>query len=502
MTHKVEDQLSRIFLLLLFLMPTMVNGQVLQYKNPIIAGFNPDPSVCRVGDDYYLVTSTFEYFPGVPVYHSKDLVNWKMIGHALHRPEQLDLDDVASTAGIYAPTIRYHDGTFYMITTLVSRREGTRPKGNFIVTAKNPSGPWSDPHWIEGANGIDPSLFFDEDGKVYYCGNGTPRDKVDKHHRHIWIQEIDLNTFQLKGKKGYLDAKKYFEEDIIGSPLAFEAPHIYKKGNVYYLLLAHGGTGMGHAVSIWKSDSPYGPWKDNPNNPILTHRGYAASGINATGHADVFQTQNGSWWAVFLAVRSNDRKQNVMGRETFLVPVDWSGMWPVFNPDGEIGRTAFEHQAPTLFKGEQADFNFEDDFEKDQLDLAWSTPRTPRSIWWDLTSKKGKLKLQLRPEEIDQFQQPSFLGIRVPSMQMEAQISLNFRPSEKWECAGLALERGHEAEWTLVKEKKNGKMIISAYHDGNNRVGQYQLKSKREIQLKMQLDHFHPFSLSFFDKKG
>ncbi|GAB5554565.1 MAG: glycoside hydrolase family 43 protein [Saprospiraceae bacterium] len=476
----------------------MTTAQGTNYKNPVIAGFNPDPSICKVGSDYYLVTSTFEYFPGVPVYHSKDLVNWKLIGHALHRPSQLDLDSVASTAGIYAPTIRYHDGLFYMITTLVTRRGGTKPKGNFIVTAENPAGPWSDPHWIEGAEGIDPSLFFDEDGKAYYCGNGSPKEKVDRHHRHIWIQEIDLITFQLKGKRGYLDSKKYFENDIIGSPLAFEAPHLYKKDGAYYLVLAHGGTGMGHAVSIWKSDNPYGPWEDNPGNPILTHRGYASSGINATGHADIFQTQDGSWWSVFLAVRSTNKKQNVMGRETFLAPVDWSGTWPIYNPEGKVGRTAFSHKAPLYFKGKQQGFSFKDKFKKHQLQLAWNFIRTPRTNWWDLKAKKGQLKLQLRPGEIAQYEQPSFLGIRVPSMKIEAAIRLDFMPEKDKECAGLAFERGHDAEWTLVKEMKDGQMVVSAYHDSQTLLGQQILKSTKDIQLSIRLDDF---KMAFYVKE-
>ncbi|MFD1316382.1 glycoside hydrolase family 43 protein [Namhaeicola litoreus] len=472
-------------------------GQSFKYNNPIIAGFNPDPSVCRVGDDYYLVTSTFEYFPGVPIYHSKDLVNWTMIGHVLHRPEQLDLDGVASTAGIYAPTLRYHEGTFYMITTLITNREGTKPKGNFIVTAKNPAGPWSSPHWIDGAPGIDPSLFFDDDGKAYYCGNRNAENQEFRAEKQIWIQEIDLQNFKLKGKIGTLDSKPYYINDIIGSAVAFEAPHIYKKDGVYYLLIAHGGTGMGHAVSIWKSHTPYGPWEDNPDNPILTHRG-DTSGINATGHADVFQTQDGDWWSVFLAVRSTDEKNNVMGRETFLAPVDWSGTWPIYNPKGEVSRTAFTHDAPKLFGGTQKDFNFKDSFSNETLDLNWSMIRTPRSTWWDLKTTMGKLKLLLRPDEIKNYEQPSFLGLRVPDMKIESEVNLDFTPATPSECAGLAFERGHDEEWTLVKELIDDKAVVSVFYNGEKKLGQYQLKSEKTITLKIKLDDF---KMSFFVKE-
>jgi len=480
------------------LMTNTIFSQELTYHNPVIPGFNPDPSVCRVGDDYYLVTSTFEYFPGVPIYHSKDLVNWKMIGHVLHRPEQLDLDKVASTAGIYAPTLRYHNGIFYMITTLVTDREGNKPKGNFIVTATKPEGPWSMPHWIEGAPGIDPSLFFDDDGKAYYCGNYTPKEEelMHKSHRNIWIQEIDLNTFKLKGNRGILDSKPYFVERTIGSPYAFESPHLYKKEGVYYLMLAHGGTGMSHAVSIWKSNSPLGPWEENPKNPILTHRGDLISGINATGHADVFQTKEGDWWSVFLAVRSKDENKNVMGRETFLAPVDWSGTWPIYNPEGKIGSTAMIHKAPKMFKGEQRNFDFVDNFDDKKLNLDWTMIRTPRDVWWAV--KSGKLELKLRPDQIENFQQPSFLGIRVPEMKIDAITTLNFTSKKENECAGIAFERGHDEEWTLVKELRNGKMVVSAYYDGKTLLGQQELKTNKAIELKIHLDHYE---MSFYVKE-
>jgi len=298
-------------------------------NNPILKGFNPDPSVCRVGDDYYMVTSTFEYFPGVPVYHSKDLINWDMIGHAIHRTDQLDFSEIPATHGVFAPTIRYHKGTFYMITTFVTQLQGQQSSnevkgGNFIVTAKNPAGPWSDPHWIDNAPGIDPSLFFDDDGKVYYTGNRTAKDPIYRAQKEIWTQEIDLEKFELKGPISLIEAKPYYENKLLRSALAFEGPHLYKKEGIYYLVISHGGTGMSHAVSIWKSETPMGPWEFNPANPLLTHHGYEGTGINCTGHADFFETQQGDWYTVFLGVRSTENNFNVMGRETFLAPVDWS----------------------------------------------------------------------------------------------------------------------------------------------------------------------------------
>ena len=468
-------------------------GQKKQYNNPIIPGFNPDPSICKVGDDYYLATSSFEYFPGVPIYHSTDLVNWQMVGHALRRPEQLDLESIPSTAGIYAPTLRYHDGTYYMITTLITegQERPNKPAGNFVVTAKNPAGPWSNPIWIESAPGIDPSLFFDDDGKVYYCGNSPPEIPNDKPERQvIWIQEIALPSFKLIGKKSYLESKKYHEQDIIGSPMAFEAPHIYKKEGIYYLLIAHGGTGMGHAVSIWKSKSPFGPWEDNPDNPILTHRGYSESGINCTGHADVFQIEDGSWWSVLLAVRSDDKKNNVMGRETFLAPVDWSGTWPIFNPKGTVGRITFTHDAPSMMTNQKNNTDFEDTFDQKKLNLAWTMIRTPETTWWDLETDPGNVSIKLRPDQIEQFAQPSFLGIRAPDMKMKATTTLNFDPKQPNECAGLAFERGHDAEWTLIKEQLDNKLVVSVYQDGKELLGQVLLQTNNTISLKIELINF------------
>jgi alpha-N-arabinofuranosidase len=491
--------LKRILVGLSLLVAIVSFSQDKTYNNPIIPGYNPDPSVCRVGDDYYLVTSTFEYFPGVPIYHSKDLVNWKMIGHALHRPEQLDLEGVESTKGIFAPTIRYHKGVYYMITTFVTKRTLAKTKGNFIVTATNPEGPWSMPHWIKGAIGIDPSLFFDDNGKVYYCGHKGAENPEFKSETDIWIQEIDLETFQLKGEKGFLVSRPYFEDQtLIGSPTSFEAPHLYKKDGVYYLLIAHGGTSLSHAVSIWKSNSPLGPWEANPKNPILTHRDDKISGINATGHADVFQAKDGEWWSVFLGVRSHDGVKSALGRETFMAPVDWSGVWPIYNPNGEVGRTAYSHKAPKMFKGMQQSHDYKDDFKDTMLSKEWTMIRTPASKWWDLSSQSGKIKIQLRPDEIDEFKQPSFLGIRVPDQKTETQILVDFNPENQSECAGLALERGHEAEWTLVKELRNGKYVISAYKDGKTLLGQYELKTKTAVLLKIHLDNF---LMSFYVKE-
>ena len=221
------------------------------YQNPILPGFYPDPSVCRVGEDYYLVTSSFEYFPGVPVFHSRDLVHWRQLGHVLDRPSQLNMDGILPSKAIWAPTIRYHQGTFYMITTFVDN-QGVQH--NFYVTAQNPAGPWSDPVWLEDAPGIDPSLLFDDDGKVYYTGNRVPPEgQVHAKNMDIWISELDVSTGKLIGEKRSL------WQGALKVAHAQESPHLYKIGGYYYLMIAEGGTGIPPPVTIARSQHVYGP---------------------------------------------------------------------------------------------------------------------------------------------------------------------------------------------------------------------------------------------------
>ncbi len=250
----------------------------MNYQNPVIPGFYPDPSVCRVGEDYYLVTSTFQYFPGVPVFHSRDLVHWRQIGHCLTRASQLPLENASSYGGIYAPTIRYHDGVFYMITTNVNAGK------HFIVSTSDPAGEWSEPVWIDQA-GIDPSLLFDGD-RVYF--SWTMRGA-------IYQAELDIGTGKL------LTEPRLIWRGTGGRYP--EAPHLYKIDGTYYLMVAEGGTENGHMETLARSSSPWGPFEPCPHNPILTHRNRGAHSIQGTGHADVVQAHDGSWWAVFLAFR-------------------------------------------------------------------------------------------------------------------------------------------------------------------------------------------------------
>lgn len=296
----------------------IANPKLQTFRNPIIPGYNPDPSICRVGDDFYVVNSTFEFFPGVPIYHSTNLVNWELKGYCLTRRSQLELEGCRNSGGIYAPTLRYHDGTFFMITTNVTH------KGNFIVYTNDISSEWSDPVWID-QGGIDPSLFWDDDNKCYYCSTG-----IIDGIRGIVAFEIDPFT-------GTILSEKIIISTGCGGQCA-EGPHIYKKDGKYYLMIAEGGTEYAHRETIQRADNIWGPYTECPHNPIITHKEYKKSEIHATGHADIVEDANGNWWMVFLGIRrfSHALLHN-LGRETFLAPVKWNADgWPVVGNNGTV----------------------------------------------------------------------------------------------------------------------------------------------------------------------
>lgn len=289
--------------------------------NPILSGFYPDPSICAVGEDFYLVNSSFAYFPGLPILHSKDLAHWEQIGNVLDRDSQLPLDDAEVSRGLFAPTIRYYDGVFYVICTNVSFG------GNFIVTATDPKGPWSEPHYLEDADGIDPSLFFDEDGKCYYCGTHPNPDgpKYDGDW-YIYIQELDIKNFKLIGEKHNV------WNGALKGCIWPEGPHIYHIGEYYYIIHAEGGTGPDHAICTARSKDIFGPYENNPRNPIFTHRHLGVKyPIKYVGHGDLVQTVKGDYYMTLLAVRPANG-YTTMGRETFLARVIMEEGWPLVNP--------------------------------------------------------------------------------------------------------------------------------------------------------------------------
>ena len=432
--------MKHIFLTLLISGITIV-ASAQGYRNPVIPGFNPDPSVCRVDDDYYLVTSSFHYFPGVPLYHSKDLVNWEMVGHVLSRESQLALPEARSWGGIYAPTIRHHDGRFYMITTNISS------KGNFIVTAEDPRGEWSDPIWID-MPGIDPDLFWDEDGRCWYTGSGNDG-----------IIQCQINP---------LTGEKLSEPKMIwyGTGGRYpEAPHIYRKDGWYYLLIAEGGTEFGHGVTIARSRSVDGPYEPAPHNPILTHFKQATqtSPVQGTGHADIIQAHDGSWWIVCLGFRTQGGNHHLMGRETFLAPVSWGERsWPVVNGSGDISlemsaetlpqkpfesrpaREEFDNPAPALPSATMASTG---------LGPEWSWIRNPDPQRYMITD--GHLRLFGSSAGLDAVSEsPTFTGFRQQDIDFTAETHLKLCKARTGDKAGMTvfMDSGAHYDAYLVKK--------------------------------------------------
>lgn len=386
------------------------------YHNPILAGFYPDPSICRVGEDYYLVTSSFAWFPGVPIFHSRDLVHWTQIGSVLDRPSQLPVDSAGVSRGIFAPSIRYRDGVFYMITTLIDRG------GSFIVTATDPAGPWSEPIFL-GFDGIDPDIFFDSDGRAWVINNGPP-DETPRYdgHRAIWIQEYDLVRKEMVGERSVIVNGGV---DLATKPIWIEAPHLIRMNGWYYLIAAEGGTAENHSEVVFRSRAIRGPYIPFAGNPILTQRHLDPARpdpVTSTGHADFVQTPAGDWWAVFLGTRPYRGDFYNTGRETFLLPVDWSGEWPVIlRGDATVPYTARRPSLPLQPAGAiptSGNFTYRDEFSDSTLRRDWEMLRTPRESWYAIAD--GKLTLRARDVSIDGNQQPSFLARRQQHLAMTA----------------------------------------------------------------------------------
>ena len=352
------------------------------FSNPVIPGFHPDPSVCRVGEDYWLVTSSFEYFPGVPLFHSRDLVHWRQAGHVLTRVAQLPLEKAGCSAGIFAPTIRHARGRFWMITTNVSISR------HILVHAVDPAGPWSDPILLEHG-WIDPSLLFDDDGRVYMQANG---------HGGIVQRELDPET------GAWLSESRAIWAGSGGQ--ALEAPHLYRIGDSYLLLCAEGGTEYGHMVTCARGPSPWGPFSSCPRNPILSHRSLG-SPIHATGHAELVQDHRGGWWMLCLGIRPvGYPNRHHIGRETFLAPVTWVDGWPVVNGGQPL---ALAMPGPTLPAQPWPAEPVRDAFTS--LGSSWNFLRNPRPGSWALLPGGG-LRLNSTAATLDDEDSPAWIGRR------------------------------------------------------------------------------------------
>jgi xylan 1,4-beta-xylosidase len=446
MNFKIRLKLVFIVYLFLSFSAFSQSPDMKTYQNPVIGGFHPDPSVCRVGEDFYLVNSSFEFFPGVPIFHSKDLVHWEQIGHCLTAESQLPLAKVNASGGIYAPCIRYNKGVFYMVTTNINHG------GNFYVTATDPAGKWSDPIWID-QGGIDPSFFFDEDGKVYLQSNGGPDG--------IYQSEIDIKT----GKR--LTEIKHLWSGTGGRYP--EGPHIYKKDGWYYLMIAEGGTEYGHMETISRSKNIWGPFEACPDNPILTHRNKInqSNPIQGTGHADLVEAQDGSWWMVCLAFRTAGGYSQFhhLGRETFLAPVEWNMEgWPVVNKNGSL---ALEIKAKTLPFVPYARPANRYIFNNPVLGFEWNYLRNPDLANYSLQEKSGWLALAPNSYTLDSVASPTFVGRRQEHFSCEFTTLLEYEPQPGTE-AGITVYMSPESHYDLgFSADDKGKFIYSRFKVGS-----------------------------------
>ncbi len=447
----------------------------MEYTNPILAGFHPDPSICRVGEDYYLVNSTFAYFPGIPVFHSRDLVNWKLIGYVIDRPDQLDYDSLGVSRGIFAPAIRYYDGTFYVTCTFVDGG------GNFVCTARNPAGPWSKPVWLPQVNGIDPSLFFDTDGKAYLVHNSVPPEgkPLYQGQRTIRLFGFDTGRLRVIGDERILVNGG---TDIKENPIWIEGPHIFKVGDHYYLICAQGGTAENHSEVVFKSRDVWGPYVSFDGNPILTQRDLnpdRKNPITCTGHADFVETQNGTWWSVFLGCQPYppyEKDYYNTGRETFLAPVTWKDGWPTIIPHGQTVSYHYPYPpTPDYMKDElrySGDIEYIDNLDSKTLDPHWEFLRAPRGRWYSLDEKPGWLAIRLRPETVSETVNPSFLGRRQQQAHSSASTTMDFIPSGENEKAGLIVFQNETHFYYLCKSIENGEPVVELYKSVGNEDSQ------------------------------
>lgn len=461
-----------------------------EFYNPVLQGCYPDPSITRKGDDYFLVCSSFAMFPGVPIFHSKDLVNWKQIGHVLDRPSQLIVHNAGTSDGVYAPTIRYNPGndTFYMITTQM-----TGGFGNMMVKTKDPFKGWSDPIKLN-FGGIDPSIFFDDNGKAYIVHNDGPVKKLYSGHRTIKIWEYDIEKDCLipGTDKIIVDGGTKFEK----KPFWIEAPHIYKKDGRYYLMCAEGGTGDGHSEVVFVSDHVKGPYVEAPNNPILTQRYLnpdRSNKVEWAGHADVVKGPGGKYYGVFLAIRPNEKNRINIGRETFILPVDWSGTFPMFEnglvpmepklklPQGVKNKTGKDGYLPN------GNFSFTDNFDSSQLDYRWVGMRGPVDKFASVT--KDGLQIVPFAANIKEKKPLSGLWCRQQHSSFSFTTLLKYTPKVGTDLAGIACmqSRKHNYVFGLTKKDKEFCLVLERTEKGVSKIiASTPVEGKKPVYLRVK----------------
>lgn len=462
----------------------------MQYFNPILAGFYPDPALCRKGDTYYLVNSTFAFFPGVPLFESKDLVNWTQTGHVLDRPSQLPLEGQGVSGGIFAPDIKYNERnkTFYMLTTNVGR-------GNFFVKSKDPSKGWGEPIYLPKIDGIDPSFCFDaKSGKAYIVHNAPVMGGDDYDgQRAIRIMEFDVKGDSIIGEpKEIVRGGTHVE----AKPIWIEGPHLYRIGKYYYLMCAEGGTGDWHSEVIFRASAKADitkkeAWEECPHNPILTQRTgldpRRPDIVTSTGHADLVQTPQGDWYAVFLGCRAYDGPYYNTGRDTYLLPVKWTDGWPVILESGKALPTvvtATHKLAAPSATPTTGNFTYTDRFDSTALSLRWLALRNPSEFY---TTGNG-LDIVPKAVNITEKASPSAIFARQQHEHFTAETSLKFAPVTDNDLAGFALLQNEEYNFVFGLTRLDGKLAVTLTRaeKTNAMIASAFIDASKEIRLKIE----------------
>lgn len=454
--------------------------------NPILPGCYPDPSICRVGDDYYLVASTFEYLPGLPVMRSRDLVRWETVGHAIDRAGMLDFAGIRSSGGLYAPTIRHDGERFWIVCTLVDPSDDARG-GNFLITATDAAGPWSDPIWLD-ADGIDPSVAFDESGGVWMHGTRLARNPAWHHQTEVWVREYSPDERALVGPEHVI------WRGAVNGVVWAEGPHLYPIDGRWYLIAAEGGTEFHHAVSVARADQVTGPYEGNRANPVFTHRHLGrGAGVIGAGHADLIQAPDGSWQAVMLAMRASDGHHYPLGRETFLCPVEWEDGWPVFAPGR--GRLPETVDVPWADAASPPDAWQPDDRRPGAVppdDPRWTSLRVqPTQIATVESDDEGvqAWRLPVRAESPADAGTVAFLGVRQQHADLDATGILDVSDLAVGETAGLVVRQSEDDHATVRVTRSAEGLMLSAVHrraGGEHVIAQRTLAPADTVRLAVR----------------
>lgn len=478
-----------------------------EFYSPILQGCYPDPSITRKGDDYYLVNSSFSMFPGVPIFTSKDLVNWKQVGHVLDRPSQLKVEKSGVSHGIYAPDIKYnkHNDTFYMITT-----QFAGGIGNMVVKTKDPAKGWSEVQKLN-FDGIDPAIFFDDDGKAYIVHNDAPPQGTEQYqgHRVIKMWDYDLEKDQVVAGSDRIIVNGGV--DLSQKPIWIEGPHLYKYKGKYYLMCAEGGTGGNHSEVIFMSDSPKGPFVPAKNNPILTQRYFPRDRkekVDWAGHADLVEGPNGQWYGVFLAIRPNVSNRVNKGRETFILPVDWSGTYPVFQnglvpmkpklkmPQGAQNQTGKNGFFPN------GNFTYNDKLTDKNLDFRWIAMRGPRENF--ITATKNGVKVNPMETNIKALAPISSLFHRLQHEDFETSVTLDYKPKSEKELAGITLYQSETFNYVfgITKKDKDFYIVLERTEKGQSKlIASEKISLSKPVKLQVVADKDeHSFNYSLDGK--